>query len=112
MVNPGIFHGTRFDFLMSEKASYKAGVDGGYTTDAVAKIQSRYFRRYPVEIPLDEEPSAEFLLAVDDEKPDVEQQRPDPEKLTVDEYEAEVERLKERAELIATRKKVSCNCLF
>ena len=112
MVNPGIFRGTRLDFLMSEKASYKAGVDGGYAADALAKIQSRYFRHYPVEIPLDEEPSAEFLLAVDDEKPDVEQQRPDLEKLTVEEYEAEVERLRERAESITTRKKVSCDCLF
>ena len=112
MVNPGIFRGTRFAFLVSEKASYKAGVDGGYAADALAKIQSRYFRRYPVELSLDEEPSAEFLKAVDDERPDVDQQVPDPEKLTVDEYKAEVERLRQRADLITVRKAVSCDCLF
>jgi len=112
MGNPGIFRGTRFKFLMSEKASYKAGVDGGYAADALAKIQSCYFRCYPVELPLDEEPSAEFTNAVDDEKPDVDQQQPDLEKLTVDEYKGEVERLRQRADLITVRKAVSCDCLF
>jgi len=112
MGNPGVFRGTRFKFLILEKASYKAGVDGGYATDALAKIQSRYFRRYPVKLPLDEEPSPEFTKAVDDEKLDVEQQEPDPEKLTVDEYKAEIERLRQRADLIIVRKAVSCDYLF
>lgn len=97
---------------MSEKASYKAGVDGGYAADVLAKIQSRYFRRYPVELSLDEEPSAEFLKAVDNERLDVDQQEPNPEKLTVDKYKAEVERLRQRADLITVHKVVSCDCLF
>ena len=49
---------------------------------------------------------------MDDEKPDVEQQEPDPEKLTVDEYKAEIERLRQRADLIIVRKAVSCDYLF
>jgi len=112
MVNPGIFRGTRYTFLMGEKATYKAGVEGKYTGDALANIQSRYFRRYPVELPLDEEPTAEFLAAVDDNRPDVDQPCPDPEKLTEAEYKAEVERLEEHADLIDIRKRVSCHCLF
>jgi len=77
MVNPGLFHGSRFTFLVGEKTAYKAGVEGGYAPDAVSKIQSRYFRRYPVELSLDEEPSEEFSKAVDDEQADIEQVRPD-----------------------------------
>lgn len=111
MVNPGVFRGSRFAFLIGEKPAYKAGVDGGYAADALANIQSRYFRRYPVELSLDEEPSPEFLDAVNDGAPDIEQQQPDPEELTDVEYKAEVERLKIRSDLIDTRKKVSC-CLF
>ena len=109
MPNPGIFRGSRFIFLLGEKAAYKAGVDGGYAADALAKIQSRYFRRYPVELALDDEPLPESLSAVDDEAPDVEQQEPDKEELTDVEYKAEVERLLERTNLINIRKAVSCH---
>ena len=109
MVNPGIFRGSRFTFLVGEKPAYKVGVEGRYAADALAKIQSRYFRRYPVELALDVEPSPESLSAVDDEAPDIEQQEPDPEKLTDIEYQVEVERLLERSNLINIRKAVSCH---
>jgi len=109
MPNPGIFRGSRFIFLLGEKAAYKAGVDGGYAADALAKIQSRYFRRYPIELSLDDEPSPESLRAVDDEAPDTKQQEPDKEKLTDVEYKAEVESLLERTNLINIRKAVSCH---
>jgi len=108
MVNPGIFRGSRFIFLKGEKPAYKAGVDGGYAADALAKIQGRYFRRYPVELSLDDELSPEFTSAVNDEVPDAEQQQPDAEELTDVEYEAEVERLQMRSNLIDIRKAVSC----
>jgi len=112
MVNPGLFRGSRFTFFVGEKADYKAGVEGGYAADALSKIQSRYFRCYPVELPLDEEPSEEFTKSVDDEKADTEQPQPDLEKLTAEEYEAELERLKNHADLIAVRKAVRCDYLF
>jgi len=112
MVNPGLFCGSRSTFLFGEKADYKAGVEGGYTADALSKIQSWYFRRYPVELSLDEEPLEEFTKSVDDEKADVEQAQPDPDKLTTEEYKAELERLKNHADLIAMRKAVCCDCLF
>ena len=111
MVNPGVFRGSRFTFLIGEKPAYRAGVNGGYAADALAKIQGRYFRRYPIELSLDEEPPSEFTSAVNDEAPDVEQQQPDPDELTDVEYKAEVERLQIRSDLIATCKAVSC-CLF
>jgi len=112
MVNPGIFHGSRYKFLIGEKPAYTAGVDGGYAGDAVAKIQARYFRRYPIELPLDEEQTTDALEAVDDDAPDKDQPEPDREKLSPEEHEAEVTRLVERSRLIAVRKAVSCTCLF
>jgi len=107
MGHPGVFRGSRFTFLVSEKPAYKAGVDGGYTADALSKIQSRYFKRYPVELAMDQEPTPEFLSSVDDEAPDEEQIEPDQDKLSPEEYIAEVERLKERTLLITIRKAVS-----
>jgi len=112
MVNPGIFHGSRYTFLIGEKPAYTAGVDGGYAGDALAKIQARYFKRYPIELPLDEEQSIETLAAIDDDAPDEEHPEPDRETLLPEEYEAEVTRLIERSKLITVRKAVSCTCLF
>ena len=112
MGNPGLFRGSRFAFLVGEKANYKASVEGGYAADVLSKIQSQYFRRYPADLSLDQEPSEEFTKAVDDEKADDEQVQPDPDKLTVEEYEAEMQRLTVHADLIAVRKGVRCNCLF
>jgi len=43
MVNPGIFCGLQFIFLKGKKPAYKAGVDGGYAADGLAKIQGQYF---------------------------------------------------------------------
>jgi len=107
-----LFRGSRFTFLVGEKTNYKAGVEGGYAADALSKIQSRYFRRYPAALPLDQEPSEEFTKAVDDEKADDEQEQPDQDKLTTEEYEEEIRRLTAHADLIAVRKGVRCDCLF
>ncbi|KDR74719.1 hypothetical protein GALMADRAFT_48139, partial [Galerina marginata CBS 339.88] len=72
MVNPGAFRGSRKEFLMGEKPAYSAGVVGGYAADALAVIQRRYFKRYPVGLPHSEEPTDEHLAAVDDDSPDPE----------------------------------------
>jgi hypothetical protein len=44
MVNPGVFHGLRRDFLMEEKTKYNAAVAKGYEKDVVADIQRRFFK--------------------------------------------------------------------
>ena len=74
MVNPGAFQGSRKAFLLSQKADYRDGVVGGYAADALAKIQRKYFKRYPIDLPDLKEPSAEWLAAVDDDAPEVEQE--------------------------------------
>ena len=72
MVNPGAFRGSQKEFLMGERATYSAGMAGGYGVDALALIQRRYFKRYPVNLLHHEEPTAEHLAAVDDNSPEPE----------------------------------------
>ena len=88
MVNPGAFQGSRRDFLVGERASYSTGVTGGYAADALALIQRRYFKRYPVDLPHSVEPSEEFLAAVDDEAADIDVPEPNQDQMSEEEYRA------------------------
>ena len=107
MVNPGSFGASRKAFLMSEKPNYSAGVVGGYAADALAIIQRKYLKRFPIDLVHDEEPSEEWLAGVDDEAPFPEQVAPDIEVLSEGEYADALERLEERKKLLAFRKAVS-----
>lgn len=107
MVNPGAFRGSRREFLVGEKANYAAAVNGGFQKDAVALIQRRYLKRYPISLAHDVEPSQEHLDAVDDDAPDPEPEQPDAEKLSSEEYDAAMKVIKERGELLSFRKGVS-----
>ncbi|KDR66323.1 hypothetical protein GALMADRAFT_147927 [Galerina marginata CBS 339.88] len=104
MVNPGAFQGRRKDFLMDEKANYSEGVTGGYAADALAIIFKRYFLRFPVDLPHEEEPTAEFLASVDDSAPVPETQEPDADNLSPEDYAAALEKLEERRKTINFRK--------
>ncbi|KAF9548608.1 hypothetical protein CPC08DRAFT_593621, partial [Agrocybe pediades] len=73
MVNPGAFQGSRREFLLSQKPYYSNAVVEGYAADAIAVIQRRYFKRYPIDLPHEEEPSPETLAIVDDDAPEHEQ---------------------------------------
>jgi len=107
MVNPGAFQGSRKEFLLSQKPLYKAGVLGGYAADALSQIQRKYFKRYPIDLPHQEEPSVEWLAAVDDDAPDVEQEAPDASTSNDEELAAAVERMAERRLLLSFRQAVS-----
>lgn len=72
MVNPGSFSGRRKEFLNSQQDVYAAAVKGGHIADAVADIQRRYFKRFPTTLPHTQDPTQEFLDAVDDNAPDPE----------------------------------------
>jgi len=111
MVNPGVFQGSRKEFLLGEKSSYSTAVAGGYAADALALIQRRYFKRYPVDLPHNLEPSPEFLAAVDDDAPDDKIAVPDQDKMSEEDYRAAVDRLAERQKLVSCRRAVSVLCL-
>jgi len=107
MVNPGAFQGLRKQFLMNEKSAYKAGVLGGYAADALANIQRRYFRRFPIDLPHDQEPTVEWLAGVNDNAAEIELELTGTNKLTSVEFEEAVALLKERRQLVEYRKAVS-----
>lgn len=65
-----VFKGLRLDYLTSQKPAYDNAVANGTTNDFVDAVYGRYARRYPIELELDDEPSPEFLAAVDDKAPD------------------------------------------
>lgn len=111
MPNPGAFQGSRKEFLLGEKEAYNLAVDGGYTSEALALICRRYFKRYPVDLPHNTEPSAEHLAAVDDNTPDSDIQEPDIFAMSREEYDIAMDLVKQRRMSIDFRKAVSTHCL-
>ena len=110
MVNPGAFQGLRKQFLMNERPAYKSGVLGGYAADALANIQHRYFRRFPIDLPHDQEPSVEWLAGVNDNAAETELELTGTDTLTTVEFQEAVALLKERRRLVEWRKAVSDFC--
>ncbi|KAJ3489902.1 hypothetical protein NLJ89_g11484 [Agrocybe chaxingu] len=104
MVNPGAFHGPRKEFLVSEKPAYAAGVGGGYAADALAIIQRRYLKRWPVDFPHDQEQTPEFLAAVDDDAPDEEYAIPQEEGMDPEAYAEALKRCAEHQYVLRFRK--------
>ena len=105
MVNPGSFGPSRKAFLVSQKPAYSAGVVG-YAADALATIQRKYHRHFPIDLPHDEEPSEEWTASVDDEEPYPEQAAPDIETLSEEEYACAMEALEKRQTVVAFRQAV------
>jgi len=107
MVNPGTFRGTRKVFLLGQLPAYAKAVEGGYALDGIALISRRYFKRYPVNLPLDEEPTPEHLAGVDDEEIEPDEPPIDPTQLSLEDFIEEELRREERAVLIVYRQAVS-----
>jgi hypothetical protein len=107
MVNPGAFQGSRKDFLTSKKEEYNVAMQAGVAADVLASIQRQYFKRYPVDFPHDEEPTADVLAAVDDDFPEEETQSPDSSTMNGEEYAAALKALETRRKTLVFRKAVS-----
>jgi len=105
MVNPGTFRASRKEFLKGELPAYGRAVEGGYTVDGIAMICCWYFKRYPVDMSLDEEPTAEHLAGVDDDaiEPD---DPPMDTQLSLEEFIEERLRCEEHSALIIYRQAV------
>ena len=107
MVNPGAFVGSRVEFLKGEKRAYAEAVASGYARDTLSTISRRYFKRYPVDLPHNEEPTAEHLASVDDDAICPDEPPLDPNDMPVDDYLAEKLRREKAAELVDYRQGVS-----
>lgn len=86
MVNPGAFVGTRKQFLSDQQELYAEAVVENHVADTIADIQRRYFKRYPISLSHTQEPTAEFLAAVDDDAPDPEFSPPSADGLSDEAY--------------------------
>ena len=112
MVNPGSFGPSQKVFLISQKPVYSAGVVGGYAADALAVIQRKYHKCFPIDLPHDEEPSEEWSAAVNDEEPYPEQAAPDIETLSEEEYACAMEAMEKRQKLVTFCQAVSNLSVF
>lgn len=106
MVNPGAFRGSRLTFLTDQKPAYSAAISGGYVADCLADIQRRYFKRYPVTLEHNTEPSPEHLAAIDDNAADPEPEMPDRHAMSEEEYLKAKEAFKARSQLVDFRREV------
>ena len=106
MVHPGAFLGSRKDFLTREKSKFREAVLGGFAKDTIADIQRRYFKRFPIDLPHSEEPSAEHLASINDSEPEPEPSVPDEETLGPEKYAEQMEILEARRRLVTLRKDV------
>ena len=106
MVNPGAFQKSRKDFLLAQKVTYAQAVAGGFMRDCVADIQRRYFKRYPIDYPHEQEPTPEMILGVNDDAPDPEYPVPDSTIMAEDEYKLAEEAFQKRRKAVGYRKEV------
>lgn len=72
----GSFSPKRKAFLESKRADFATAVEGGYTADALSIIIRQYFKRFPIDLDDDTEPSDEALAAVDDNATEAEVECP------------------------------------
>lgn len=107
MVNPGAFQGARRAFLLTQKSEYATAVVMNMHASCIADIQRRFFKRFPLGMDEADEPSEDFLAAVDDDVADPEPPAPDEDILLAEEYAEAVREFETRSELLIFRRKVS-----
>ena len=66
MPRPEKFEGLRKVFLEGERERYKQAVANGTRDDYLMDVFRRFFKRFPVGLPDDKEPSSEELAKVND----------------------------------------------
>lgn len=76
MPNPGSYKGSRGQFLKDQQVRYTQAVKDGNINDVVIDIQRRYFKRYPITLAHNKEPSQDWLDQVNDDAPDPEIEPP------------------------------------
>lgn len=107
MVNPGSFNKLRLKFLTEKYPFYVEAVLQGTGNDYIANVQRCFFKRFPIDLDENEDPTPEALAAVDDDAADPEVEEPDTSDMSVEEI-IEVERVLEaRAKKIVYRRGVS-----
>ncbi|KDR66329.1 hypothetical protein GALMADRAFT_232569 [Galerina marginata CBS 339.88] len=99
----GVFHGGRFEFLNNERKGYAEALTSGSKDEFLKDLVRRFFKRFPVELGIGEEPTEEHLKSVDDSKPDPEPPMPSKRDVSPEEYELAIKAYEERKRLIVFR---------
>ncbi|PPQ97109.1 hypothetical protein CVT26_001077 [Gymnopilus dilepis] len=101
-----VFKGLRKTFLEEQLEGYQKSMTDGTKDDFVNDVIRRFLKRFPLELPLDKEPSQEHLAAVDDSQPDPEIEHPVPEPGNgfQRQYEQECQKYDALLRLLETRK--------
>lgn len=97
-------------FLDEQIPLYATAVANGTIKEFIDTVYARYARRFPIEMPLEVDPSPEALAAVDDDSPESEAEDFHDD-LSPEEQEAEEKRITDRRALIRKRKSVCVHCL-
>ena len=106
-----VFAGLRKDFLTAQLEDYEKALTDGARDDFVNDVLRRFLKRFPLDLPLDKEPSQEHLNAVNDSAPDEEPVLPEalPSGEAEPLYNAAMEKYEAEVSLIETRRAVSVN---
>lgn len=107
MPNPGTFLGPRGDFLKAQSELYAQAVKDGDVSDVVSDIQRRYFKRWPITLPHNEEQTQEWLDKVDDTAPDEDLVAPSTDGMTDKEASKATEDFSKLMKELKSRKDVS-----
>ncbi|PPQ73933.1 hypothetical protein CVT26_006554 [Gymnopilus dilepis] len=101
------FTGLRKAFLEGELEKYKKAFIDGTKTDFLMDVLRRFLKRFPLNLPDDQEPTPEFLAEVDDTSPDQERVAPDATEMPEDQtrYYRLLKEFDDETKLIETRKK-------
>jgi hypothetical protein len=106
MPNPGGFAGSRLKFLEDEFPAYTKAVTSNREGDFVLDLLRRFFKRYPMELADNIEPTEEMLASVNDEEPDEEPEPPNEETMAEEEYAEMLQKFNERRDEIEKKRQV------
>lgn len=101
------FPGICSEFIAGELDDYAEAIDSGTVLDAVASIQRQFFKRFPVTLADNKDPSAEWLDKVDDNAAEPEILVPNEDSMTPDEYNVAMAEHKDLINKIEKKKEVS-----
>ena len=82
------FSGLRMKFMEEQLEGYATAIIESRENDFVLDVQRRYFKRFPLSLPHDVEPSKESLDTLDDNAPDPEIKEPNQKDMSGEEYKA------------------------
>ena len=112
MPHPGAFKGGRLKFLQDELTEYTKAVINDRAEDFALDVIRRFFKRYPLDLQDDLEPTPDMLANLNDDEPDEEPQPPSKENMTLEEYDIEMKNFEQLQRRLTKKTEVSLPIRF